>query len=276
MPKSKARFALTPALLLSLVACGQQKLPDFSAHPGGQAVGGATTETTQPASTAPSQVAAQTVPGTSFAQRVFDLTNAARTQARTCGTTAYAAAPALTYNSLLERAAQDHAADMASKNYFSHTSLDGRKFSQRITNAGYGWRTAGGKHRRRVRHPRSPGAGLAAKPRPLRQHHEPGFQGNRRGLQLRRRKQLRALLGAGLRRGLVKTAKERERRRTGLTLPLFLWLRTAAPPVFPRYEPERPYGLGRRCGCRPWCPAASRARPVGRPRPRCLASRNSR
>ena len=143
MPKSKARFALTPALLLSLVACGQQKLPDFSAHPGGQAVGGATTETTQPASTAPSQVAAQTVPGTSFAQRVFDLTNAARTQARTCGTTAYAAAPALTYNSLLERAAQDHAADMASKNYFSHTSLDGRKFSQRITNAGYGWRTAG-------------------------------------------------------------------------------------------------------------------------------------
>ena len=143
MPKSKAWFALTPALLLSLVACGQQKLPDFSAHPGGQAVGGATTEAGQPAGTSPSPVAAQGVPGSSFAQRVFDLTNAARAQARSCGTVAYAAAPALTYNSLLERAAQDHAADMASKNYFNHTSLDGRKFSQRITNAGYGWRTAG-------------------------------------------------------------------------------------------------------------------------------------
>ena len=76
-------------------------------------------------------------PGTGFAQQVLDLVNAARAQGRTCGATAYAAAPALTLNAQLGQAAQGHAADMAAQNYFSHTSKDGRTFSQRITNAGY-------------------------------------------------------------------------------------------------------------------------------------------
>ena len=80
-----------------------------------------------------------TAPGGTFAQRVLDLTNAARAQARTCGTTSYAATTALTYNTALEQAAQVHATDMATKNYFSHTSQDGRTFDQRITAAGYSW-----------------------------------------------------------------------------------------------------------------------------------------
>lgn len=78
-------------------------------------------------------------PTGTFAQRVLDLTNAARAQARTCGTTTYAATTPLTYNAALETAAQGHAADMAAKNYFSHTSQDGRTFSQRVTAAGYTW-----------------------------------------------------------------------------------------------------------------------------------------
>jgi uncharacterized protein YkwD len=40
-------------------------------------------------------------------------------------------------------AAQDHSADMAQQNYFSHNSLDGRLFSQRISNAGYTWNACG-------------------------------------------------------------------------------------------------------------------------------------
>ncbi|GHF56201.1 uncharacterized protein YkwD [Deinococcus metalli] len=78
-------------------------------------------------------------PSTAFAQRVFDLTNAARAQARTCGTTPYAATTPLTYNAELELSAQAHANDMAVNNYFSHTSQDGRTFDQRVTASGYTW-----------------------------------------------------------------------------------------------------------------------------------------
>ena len=46
----------------------------------------------------------------------------------------------LVLNDKLTAAAQGHAADMARKNYFSHSSLDGRTPAQRINAAGYtGW-----------------------------------------------------------------------------------------------------------------------------------------
>ncbi|WP_189073322.1 CAP domain-containing protein [Deinococcus sedimenti] len=91
----------------------------------------------------PAPAPAPTTPG-SFAQQVLDLTNAARAVPRSCGATSFAAAPALTWNAQLAQAAQGHAADMAAQNYFSHTSKDGRTFSQRIVNAGYStYRTIG-------------------------------------------------------------------------------------------------------------------------------------
>lgn len=68
--------------------------------------------------------------------------NKARAVARVCGTTSYPAAPPLKRDSRLDTAAQAHSVDMATKNYFSHTSLDGRTFSQRMTNAGYKWSAA--------------------------------------------------------------------------------------------------------------------------------------
>jgi uncharacterized protein YkwD len=82
-------------------------------------------------------------PSGDFAARVLALTNAARAQGQTCGTTTFPAVGALTYNAALEQAAQGHAADMAVKNYFSHTSQDGRDFSARITATGYKWYTIG-------------------------------------------------------------------------------------------------------------------------------------
>lgn len=54
-----------------------------------------------------------------------------------------AGAPALTLDARLTKAAQAHADDMAARGYFSHTSLDGRSPGQRITAAGYAWRTYG-------------------------------------------------------------------------------------------------------------------------------------
>lgn len=108
-----------PALfLLLLSACGTTPTPEPSVGAG--------------------RLTAVTPSGV-FARRVLDLTNAARAQARTCGSALYAATGPLTYNLKLEASAVAHAGDMARLNYFSHTSVDGRTFDQRITAAGYTW-----------------------------------------------------------------------------------------------------------------------------------------
>ena len=60
-----------------------------------------------------------------------------------CGSTAYSAVVALQWNSKLFDAAAAHASDMASNNYFSHNSLDGRTAGQRISAAGYAWTAYG-------------------------------------------------------------------------------------------------------------------------------------
>jgi len=54
-----------------------------------------------------------------------------------CGGTAHPAVAPLTINLQLRDAARGHSQDMATKNYFSHTSPDGRTFDQRIRQAGY-------------------------------------------------------------------------------------------------------------------------------------------
>ncbi|WP_286758098.1 CAP domain-containing protein [Ralstonia sp. RL] len=73
---------------------------------------------------------------------MLDRVNQARAVGRTCGSTYYSAAAPLAWNGKLFDAAAGHAQDMAANNYFSHTSQDGRTFSQRITNAGYAWSAA--------------------------------------------------------------------------------------------------------------------------------------
>jgi uncharacterized protein YkwD len=71
------------------------------------------------------------------AGEVFALVNQARAQARVCGTQSFAAAPALVWDDRLGKAAQGHSTDMAVNNYFSHTSLDGRTFVDRVKAQGY-------------------------------------------------------------------------------------------------------------------------------------------
>ncbi|CAL9618281.1 hypothetical protein SUDANB120_05805 [Streptomyces sp. enrichment culture] len=51
--------------------------------------------------------------------------------------------PALTVNEQLTKAAQAHSEDMASHSTMSHTGSDGSDPGQRITRAGYEWRTYG-------------------------------------------------------------------------------------------------------------------------------------
>ncbi|MFZ6751496.1 CAP domain-containing protein [Undibacterium sp. Ren11W] len=133
------KFAIVFALALTLNACG-----------GGDE--SATTAAVAPAVTPPpstvTPVITPSVPGMpleavktcslpNFQQELMTLINQARATSRQCGNTTFPAAPALVWNSKLFDAAAGHSADMANKNYFSHTSLDGRNFGQRLAAAGY-------------------------------------------------------------------------------------------------------------------------------------------
>lgn len=71
------------------------------------------------------------------------LVNDARAVARTCGTTNYEAAPALTVNPPLILSARGHSQDMATNGHFSHTGLDGSLPWDRMRAVGYNWRAAG-------------------------------------------------------------------------------------------------------------------------------------
>ena len=68
--------------------------------------------------------------------------NAARAAGRVCGTSILPAARAMSWNDILFSAAARHSQDMANRNYFSHDSLDGTTFAQRLTNEGYNWSIA--------------------------------------------------------------------------------------------------------------------------------------
>lgn len=74
---------------------------------------------------------------------LLQLVNDARKRGAKCGDTYYPAAPALSWNSQLEKAALIHSNDMQLNNYFSHASQDGSKAGERIDQTGYRWRTYG-------------------------------------------------------------------------------------------------------------------------------------
>ncbi len=76
-------------------------------------------------------------------RRVLELVNEARASPRRCGRTRFAAAPPLRLSETLQRAALDHARDMASHGNLSHAGSDGSTHAQRATRAGYPWRVVG-------------------------------------------------------------------------------------------------------------------------------------
>jgi uncharacterized protein YkwD len=82
--------------------------------------------------------------GRQFKREFLEDINYTRQKGCNCGTTYMPPAPPLTWNDQLETAAIGHAQDMFNKNYFSHTSKDGRSSEDRIALAGYtfnGYRT---------------------------------------------------------------------------------------------------------------------------------------
>lgn len=92
------------------------------------------------ASTAPADI---TCGLPNFQQEMLVRVNLARASDRMCGVSFHPAVGPLSWNTKLVDAGAGHATDMGNKNYFQHDSLDGRVFSDRITDAGYVWREAG-------------------------------------------------------------------------------------------------------------------------------------
>jgi uncharacterized protein YkwD len=119
---------------LALAACGGGG-SDTAPAAGGSAIGSAGTVagSGSPSGTATCGLA-------DFQNELLQRVNAARAAGANCGTHgAFAATGALQWNTLLVNAATGHSQDMSAQNYFSHTSLDGRTYDQRVTNAGYTW-----------------------------------------------------------------------------------------------------------------------------------------
>ena len=77
------------------------------------------------------------------ARQVLTLVNQARSESRRCGHERYAPTQPLRLNSVLTRAAQLHAEDMARHEQMQHAGSDGSSPAQRITRQGYRWRAVG-------------------------------------------------------------------------------------------------------------------------------------
>lgn len=74
-------------------------------------------------------------------REVLKLVNAARAKPRRCGSKSFPAAPPLALSTLLTRAALTHAQDMAGNSHFEHSGTNGSTPAQRVTAAGYQWRS---------------------------------------------------------------------------------------------------------------------------------------
>jgi uncharacterized protein YkwD len=75
------------------------------------------------------------------AARVLSLTNEARSRPRHCGTQSFEAAGPLAPDPLLDRAAAVHSRDMAQHSHFEHEGRDGSSPAERVSRAGYRWRS---------------------------------------------------------------------------------------------------------------------------------------
>lgn len=85
----------------------------------------------------PQKTGRQTLSKEEFRKEFLEYINNARQKGCTCGTTYMPPVPPLIWNDQLEIAAITHAVDMSDKNYFSHTSKNGRTMDKRMIGAGY-------------------------------------------------------------------------------------------------------------------------------------------
>lgn len=81
--------------------------------------------------------------GTLDKDQLLRLVNEVRTSGCNCGGEQMPAVAPVSWNSLLEKAAADHSRDMQQNNFFSHTGSNGSTIGERVTKAGFIWRSCG-------------------------------------------------------------------------------------------------------------------------------------
>lgn len=123
-------FSSIVVLSSTLIACVNVQLPQI-------ALSSTPSHTTLPDITV--SKTSNTTPQTlnADAVEILNLVNQARATARNCGSQHYPAVAPLKWNQQLYSASKLHSEDMATQNYFSHQSKDGRTMAQRVKNAGY-------------------------------------------------------------------------------------------------------------------------------------------
>lgn len=123
------------ALLVLLASCGG----------GGDDAGDDTAADAPAAPSAAASVPEQARCGIpDFEAAALAAVNQRRAAGATCGSRgAFAAAAPLRWSTQLAEASAAHSADMATLNYFSHTSADGRSMTDRVNATGYAWASLG-------------------------------------------------------------------------------------------------------------------------------------
>ena len=150
------RFACVAVLgvLAALAGCGgggdapqsqAAAAEPAAAQPAAGAASGGQVQSLASAPAAPQAVPADGTCGIAkYREEVLRLINEFRSAARSCGSAGnFGAAPPVAWNDLLTQAGAAHAGDMASQNYFSHVSLDGRQLGDRVNATGYIWTVLG-------------------------------------------------------------------------------------------------------------------------------------
>jgi len=144
-PRRAALQIAGAALLMVLAACGG------GADDAGDAAPAAAGEAAPAEAQVPApSVQAAPVPDQAscaipdFATAALAAINQRRAAGASCGSRGtFAAAAPLRWSSLLATASAAHSTDMATLNYFSHTSADGRSMSDRVNATGYTWSSLG-------------------------------------------------------------------------------------------------------------------------------------
>jgi uncharacterized protein YkwD len=133
------------AMLMLLVACGggggdsSDAAPAASGDPSADA---SPAPAPLPAIAAVPEQASCAIPD--FATAALAAINQRRAAGANCGSRgSFAAAAPLRWSTQLATASAAHSTDMATLNYFSHTSADGRSMSDRVNATGYTWASLG-------------------------------------------------------------------------------------------------------------------------------------
>ncbi len=137
LTSSVMRAVAVFGLAAIVAACGGGGGGSDGATPSGVADDGGSPSTTAPTPPAATDMACGDA---AFRGTALRLLNEHRAAGASCGSAgSFGAAPAVAWSDTLTQAAWQHSADMAARNYFSHTSPEGGTLGARVTATGYAW-----------------------------------------------------------------------------------------------------------------------------------------